>query len=841
MIITCKKEVPARWIIFTILPWAASTFNRAIMGVAFLFSLKKFISNPAGVTFILSLPGFVSLITAPVASFVSDRIWTRFGRRKPFVIISWTGSLFCLGLMPLMPNFWFLLAAFLLLNLFTDLSSPLEALKQEIVPPHERGRATGGMAWCSNLGFMTFYFFALGRFDDVTYMAGHSFDGELAIYWSGGLLLIVMLFLLMLGIKEIDQKSALLGQKLSIKSYFSGLLDRELWPVYLMVPGFAILSAGLGPLSNLLATEQWGYSKQEMGVNMVAGGVINMFMIGLLTIFADKLNRKRAYQTLLCASVIINFCYYFYIHLVLPDQHPTLVEMIVFGETLSILGILTNMVYYPLVYDYITRNKMGTYVAGSQMVTRLIQLITLNGVGLFVWGYAVLFQPPAGEMTRVVLRGEQNHQAEIRSLLRSASWKHPDSGAPVAASNINVLSWQADGTVSEEGRCWEIRLRDPDSEKLAAEREALTLEKSSLVAGAKILSDQAEILRHAGKPSEAAIAQKKADGENEHISALSARSATLDAELSSRSDQFHAQVAAILGPRLLVDGDQVLNATSQQALVVEMASTARIDGPLMEKALYTLRHERPGFIDLRPVKITDDGYGVEASAIVEPGKDPASLAQELQASVERVFLKIRPGLFPIAPAHALFHIEPAVTLDLMIVEEPVVKYVSPITRVVNAILSLFDRAPHPDHRLSAMARILCVPTEINHVRATPGMKPKTLSITAVLPASAPRAAGLDDPVGKKLQQFLQGKEEVMRLSQVRAFYDHIVQAAATQRLTVAQPSIASAYAPMKYDYTSGYIWMFMLGVIGITVTFIFSHLEAAGYIRKRGVEEAEAS
>jgi MFS family permease len=140
---------------------------------------------------VLSLPSFISIILQPVVSFLSDRIWTRFGRRKPFVGTSFFGVTVCLVLLPFMPNFWTLLAVYMVYNVFADLNSPMEPLKQEIIPPHERGRATAAMAWCSNLGTMTFWFVALGRFDDVSYMGGLAINGETVIYCSGALLILV--------------------------------------------------------------------------------------------------------------------------------------------------------------------------------------------------------------------------------------------------------------------------------------------------------------------------------------------------------------------------------------------------------------------------------------------------------------------------------------------------------------------------------------------------------------------------------------------------------------------------------------------------------------------------
>jgi len=842
VIITCKKQIPFRWIAFAILPWASSTFNGGVFGVAFLFSLKKFVENPAGLTFVLSLPGFVSLVLQPVTSFVSDRVWTRFGRRKPFIVTSWIGNLTCMALMPLMPNFWSLLGLFMLHNVFADLNSPLEPLKQEIIPPHERGRATGAMSWCSNLATMTFYFVALGRFDEVRFMDGVPIFGEKVIYWSGAMLTLVMLMLIVLGIREIDQKSALRGQRFTPRNFFGGLLDRELWPVYMLVVGSACLNfySGLGPLSNLLYTDQWNYTKQEMGVNVAVGGVINMFAIGFLTIFADKLNRMRAYQTLICCSLLGQIAYYCYVNFVLPDKHPSLVEIIVFGETLSILGILTGLVYVPLVYDYVRRNKMGTYNAGAQMVTRLTVLFTLNGVGLFVWAYATLFQPSAGEMTRVVLRDVGNQKAAVRATLRSSTWTYPEDGSPAPAAGVDANTWQADGTVSNTGRCWEVRLRDKDSEQLAGEKEKLQKENSPLIADEKMLRDRAAILKRGGDSNAAAREEEKADGKKVRVDEINARIDIIDKKLTGRADKFHEQVIRTLGSRMIAEGEQVTGVRQQQALVVELSSAKRPDAHKIEKALNDLRHERRGIIDLRPLKL-DTGYGIAVSAILEPGADDAALTRDLQAMVERIIAKRDPGVFAAGVAPLGSRREPALTIDLMVVEEPLDTYVSPINRVVNLVLAIFGNVPGPERRLDATARNLRLPAETNHVSVSPGPAPRTISITAVMPPAGAKAASVDDPVGRRLDALLGAGGAGDTLLQARAFYDRIEKAAATQRLTVARPTLATSYAAMKYDYMSGYLWMFVMSLIGISITIAFGRLEVRGVVRKRGVEEALAS
>jgi len=840
MIVTCEKKVPFRWIAFAILPWASFTFNGVVIGVVFLFSLKKFVENPAGLTLILSLPSFVSLVLQPVCSFLSDRIWTRFGRRKPFVTVALSGAAVCLFLMPLMPNFWMLLGAFMLYNACSDLNSPMEPLKLEIIPPQERGRATGAMTWCSNLATMTFFFVALGRFDDVTYYDGFMLRGETAIYWSAGLLLAVMVLLITLGIHELEQKSALRGQRLSFHNFFGGLLDRELWPVYMLVVGSACLNfySGLGALSNLLYTDQWNYTKQEMGINVAVGGIINIFAIGLLTIFADRLNRMRAYQTLICLSLACQVFYYCYVNFVLPDKRPTLVEIILFGETLSILGILTGLVYTPLVYDYIQRNKMGTFNAGAGVVGRLTTLITLNGVGLFVWGYAILFQPAPGEMTRIVVADPSTTQREMLSKLRAVSWTYPANGSPAPSSAIGATSWRADGTISTVGACWEIRLRDPDSQKLAEERDRLISENAPILAEEKLLLDRIAIRKREGTDVSAQVRQSAEDEVRSRE--IDGKIAADSAELDRRAQIFHSEVVRALAGSIMTEGDQVNGVTCQNALLLDLPVLQRPNPRQLERILDNLRKAEPGVIDLRPAK-RDDIYELTVSALPLANADQAVFARGLQEETVKAAAGVAPGLMTINQATLVPRVEPAATLNLTILEDPIPTYISPITRVVNAVLGFFGDAPDPRRRLQALARGIRLPGQLEHVSIQPGTAPKTLAITAVLPDSVPSAVPSGGETAR-LGQLLPGPSVSANvIPRIETLLNRVDAAASGQRITVAHPTLATGYAPMKYDYMSGYLWMFFMGAIGIAITIAFRRIEARGLVRKRGIEEAEQS
>lgn len=828
MIVTCKKEIPAHWIAFTILPWASFTLNFQVMSQAFVFSLRKFLENPAGLTFVLSLPSFLAILVAPVASFLSDRIWTRYGRRKPFVVTASALIIAAFVAMPLAPNLWALIGAYLLYHVGEALCAPRDPLKQEIVPPAARGRATGAMTWVQNLAQVVFFSVMLGRFDDVRYFGGIPIFGEQIIYWSAALLLVVMLLMIVLGIREIDQKSPLLGQRLSLRNFFGGILDRELWPVYLLVFSYYLVNIyiGFGPfLNTLLYTEQWSYTKQEMGTNVAIGGIVNLVLIGLLTVFANKLPRLRTFRLLIGLCLVWNCFYYVYVNLVLPDKRPTLVEIFVFGEVLTIFTILAGLVYTPLIYDYVRRNKMGTFAAGTQIASRATQLFTLNGVGLFIWAYASLFQPPAGEMTRVVLRADTT-TAPLEARLRD----DPNLAQDGRPAEITARVWQADGVESKSGRTWEIRRRDRDAERLAAEKKKQEEKFASVQADARRLRDEAVAARRRNDPA-AAAAENRAAVRQAEAAGLLARVRAIEAELAARSRQFRAAVEAALGSDLVGEGDTLEKVSVAPAALLELPLADKPESEAVEAFTLALRAEQPAVIDARPIR-TAERYGLVISTVAPlTAPETATLVTTARRVAAAHDVPLAPGdVLPLPSGRAL-------TLRLRTVEQPVASYVSPVTRVVDALARFVGRDRAPARRLAATGRALRTAARLDHVRVQASADVRALDVTVVLPDQAvPPVPG--DAFASPLVEQLGSANLV---APARAILEAIEQAAATQKITLTHPVLESGYVALRYDYMSGYLWVFFVGAIGVSLALFFTRLERRGVVTRKGVEEAEKS
>jgi len=451
-------------------------------------------------------------------------------------------------------------------------------------------------------------------------------------------------------------------------------------------------------------------------------------------------------------------------------------------------------------------------------------------VGLFIWGYAVLFQPPAGEMTRVVLNSQYQEKNDVLGPLHQERWFYPGNNAMAPVSAVSTTAWQATGAVSSTGRCWEVRLHDKDSEDLAAKRENLEQEKSVLLSKQEQIEDQARLNR-----------EHQIDASKDYsVDKLTEEIDGINSTLAQRANLFQDKVTDILKDRLIADGDQILDAQLGQALQIELSTATRPTTHELEGILQLLRQENPGVIDLRPTKLAKD-YGMILSVLTDSDLDDSLTAKKWSEVLAKTAARKAPGLLGISINAVKTERKPALTMELMLVEEPIDSYVSPINRVFNLLLALFGWDVRPDHRLVSLEQNLRSSQEINHLRVSTGQAARTIMVTAVLPDSPPKAPVASDPVSQKLRTLLGSTVSQDRLKQTRDFYDQVVKSAAVEKLTVARPIIASAYAPMKYNYMSGYLWMLLMGIVGILLTFVFSRLEARGFVRKVGAEEAQAS
>jgi MFS family permease len=395
LIETQHKRIPWRWIVLLQILGQARILALFASG-SMTFTMRKFVESPLIINSISSLDIVFNLLVAAPCLYYSDRIWSRFGRRLPFVL----ASFFILGgvllLLPLAGDTVPMVVLVVLWLIFWDVGSTYDTLIMEIIPPEQRGRSSAIGAWLFNAAIMLSAIVISGRFDDVVESSGITLPGEQLIYWWGAACLFFCALFVGLCVRERrptgppppDHGG---GVKGAFKSLFA---EKTLWPIYLLVFSTILISTGLGAIDPLLMTEQWGYSKQDMGTNAFVGGVINLvIVIPLIGLVADKMDRLKMFTIGVVGGLLCQIAYYAFVQFILPDRRPSIEQMILFGQTASAIGQFSGIALMPLLYEYIPRDKMGTAQAGLNFVRSITRLITLNGIGLWVTTYSRWFLP----------------------------------------------------------------------------------------------------------------------------------------------------------------------------------------------------------------------------------------------------------------------------------------------------------------------------------------------------------------------------------------------------------------------------------------------------------------
>ena len=345
---TGEKQVPWSSVFLLTMMWFTFGFNMFAGGQALTFTIQRFNKDPRIISLILTLSGFIMI--APLISYLSDQIWTRAGRRRPFLMVGWFGGfismtsfaflpqvagvvnrgLVAIGLHPV-GELVVLAVTIACYKKMYDGVATIEPLFLECVPPHQRGRfwAIRGMVF--TLAVTLFYQIFWPQFDNAMDMfawLGHPgvlfLTGEQAIYILAAGLFFITGFFLIFCVEETRMPQApnksfravFLGEhnsvvqaiaakslrftewlrQVPIVAFIVGFardvfLKKENYPYYivLIIPG--IEAAIWGNFGALMQNDQFGYSKQAQADWAFPIQILSFFV---LTPFAGWYSDVRA-------------------------------------------------------------------------------------------------------------------------------------------------------------------------------------------------------------------------------------------------------------------------------------------------------------------------------------------------------------------------------------------------------------------------------------------------------------------------------------------------------------------------------------------------------------------
>lgn len=395
---THRSRIPWSWPAFLALPWAALHYLEQTSAAPLTFTLRKFVSDPALLAFLASLNTVFTFTVGATASYMSDRIWTRHGRRRPFLIVGWTGVALALAFLPLATSLPALVALILLFHLCQDIARPYEPLYNEIVPPAQRGRAGIIRTVAVSLTGLGLNAVMLARFDHEYQFSGYAITGEAALYWLGAVFAAAAALVIALRVRE-TPPTPLVREHFHLGRFLREVFGRRQWLwLYALFACPFLAGMSLASFLPLFQTEQLGFTKADVGyagaIALTASLTCFVPLAGWLT---DRVSRLRLFQVGLAGPALVHFTFFLLVRYRTSPAPLAFSTLLTFAILTAAFLAILFVVWGPLLYDYIPAERFGTVSAGFSIVGGLCGFLLVNAAGSWVKGFTALdARLPAG-------------------------------------------------------------------------------------------------------------------------------------------------------------------------------------------------------------------------------------------------------------------------------------------------------------------------------------------------------------------------------------------------------------------------------------------------------------
>jgi MFS family permease len=397
MIRTQQKHIPFWWILVISSTTGVSALVEQCSGATLTFTLRKFTDDPVLIAFIGSINIAFNFLVAPYISWKSDRVWTPIGRRKPFFIAGWSLLVLALIAVPYSPSLWVLIIVVFLWQFGADFgyTGTWSPFFYEIVPVHQRGKAVVVKRLMTVISIICFNYVLIGQFDAIYNLriGTNSFrvTGEQLIYSVTALLVFLAVLNISFFVKEMKPEKTLERERFNPVKYFKEVFaERQFFVIYLLLFCSVAMIAWLGQFSPLLITEQFGYTKKIYGSIETVTFIIDLAVcLPLAAFLVDRIDRFRIFQICIFIATIDSFAYWIYIKYFAAGGIPSFTEIVIFSLGHRLPSALGMLALEPYFFDLTPKEKMGTMNSGFLMLRGLLNVLVINGMGLWIKYYTV--------------------------------------------------------------------------------------------------------------------------------------------------------------------------------------------------------------------------------------------------------------------------------------------------------------------------------------------------------------------------------------------------------------------------------------------------------------------
>jgi len=379
--------------------------------------------------FVMTIDNLFAVLLLPFLGALSDKTRTRFGRRKPYILLGAPSAALMFALIPVArayENLALFMGTIILMNFFMALfRSPVIAFMPDITPSEKRSQANGVINFMGGVGALLAYFGG-----KVLYDMNYAYP-----FFAGAAIMLLANLLVVLFVPE-PEEYRVPGEKISLRKLLSetsrksfGELKENLKDVFASHEKsllFILLSIFLWFVAfNSVETFFTSYAKYHLGIEESTGafmmGVVSLsFMLFAIPagLLGGRIGRKKTITAGLILVSAVMLLAYFLGETSKPESSaltdPVVLKFMVLFFFGGIGWAMVNVNSLPMVVDMTTEEKLGGYTGLYYFFSQAANLVAppLAGAFLDVIGYktllpfAVIFFLLAAVTMQFVRRGD---------------------------------------------------------------------------------------------------------------------------------------------------------------------------------------------------------------------------------------------------------------------------------------------------------------------------------------------------------------------------------------------------------------------------------------------------
>lgn len=340
--------------------------------------LSKYISSALLIGFVMTFDNIAAITLQPFFGALSDRTWTKHGRRMPYLLVGIPISALFFTLIPFEFSFVSLIVIAMGFNIMMSVyRAPTVALMPDITPSEHRSKANGIINLMGGLGAVMALFIGPMLYD----------MNRIYPFAAAAVIMLIALFILVKTIKE-PEKPTLDDEERTgiIKAFYEVISDKDKSALLLLIAIFLWFVAyqGVEALFTLYGIKYLGI-KESTAAFLLSFFSLTFLLFAIPSGFiATKIGRRKTIMTGISGMLVIFMLITFFKNTIY------LAVLLAIG---GIFWALININSYPMVVEMTSENKIGAYTGLYYFFSSLAAIIGPPLLGFIIdfVGYGSLF------------------------------------------------------------------------------------------------------------------------------------------------------------------------------------------------------------------------------------------------------------------------------------------------------------------------------------------------------------------------------------------------------------------------------------------------------------------